>query len=140
MASIKVTYIDLSTRGGTSIGPACNIISVNNVHRTFVTIIWLTFLLWGIETLIEFYFVSKGDDDLCIITGELMWIMNWMMPAESEVYWTVHRCDYWRIKNQLDATYYFIVLLIGSTCSGITMPIIRSSRLWCWLPNWSFRS
>ena len=24
----------------------------------------------------------------------------------------------WRIKNQLDATYYFIVLLIGSTCFG----------------------
>jgi len=25
---------------------------------------------------------------------------------------------YRRIKNQLDATYYFIVLLIGSTCFG----------------------
>jgi len=24
----------------------------------------------------------------------------------------------WRIKNQLDATYYFIVLLIGSICFG----------------------
>ena len=32
------------------------------------------------------------------------------------VCWTVHHCDNWRIKNQLDATYYFIVLLIGSTC------------------------
>ena len=32
--------------------------------------------------------------------------------------WTVHHCDNWRIKNQLDATYYFIVLLIGSTCFG----------------------
>ena len=35
-----------------------------------------------------------------------------------DVYWTVHHCDNWRIKNQLDATYYFIVLLIGSTCFG----------------------
>jgi len=26
--------------------------------------------------------------------------------------------DNWRIKNQLDATYYFIVLLRGSTCFG----------------------
>ena len=26
--------------------------------------------------------------------------------------------EHWRIKNQLDATYYFIVLLIGSTCFG----------------------
>jgi len=35
-----------------------------------------------------------------------------------DVYWTVHHCDKRRIKNQLDATYYFIVLLIGSTCFG----------------------
>ena len=36
----------------------------------------------------------------------------------SNVYWTVHHCDNWRIKNQLDAIYYFIVLLIGSTRFG----------------------
>ena len=35
-----------------------------------------------------------------------------------DVCWTVHHCDNRRIKNQLDATYYFIVLLIGSTCFG----------------------
>ena len=34
------------------------------------------------------------------------------------VRWTVHHCDNWKIKNQLDATYYFIVLLVGSTCFG----------------------
>ena len=38
--------------------------------------------------------------------------------AVFDVYWTVHHCDNWRIKNQLDVTYYFIVLLIGSTCFG----------------------
>ena len=32
------------------------------------------------------------------------------------VYRTVHHCDNWRIKTQLDATCYFIVRLIGSTC------------------------
>jgi len=36
----------------------------------------------------------------------------------SDVYWTVHHCDNWRIKDQLDATWYFIVLLIGSTRFG----------------------
>ena len=36
----------------------------------------------------------------------------------SDVYWTMHHCDNWRIKNQIDATYYFIVLLIGWTCFG----------------------
>ena len=35
-----------------------------------------------------------------------------------DVYWTVHHCDNWRIKNKLVATYYFIVRLIGSTCFG----------------------
>jgi len=32
-------------------------------------------------------------------------------PDFSYVYWTVHHCDNWRIKNQLDATYYFIYFL-----------------------------
>jgi len=31
---------------------------------------------------------------------------------------TLNFISNWRIKNQLDATYYFIVLLIGSTCFG----------------------
>ena len=35
-----------------------------------------------------------------------------------DVCWTVHHCDNWRINNQLDATCYFIVLLIGSTRFG----------------------
>jgi len=38
--------------------------------------------------------------------------------GKFDVYWTVYDCDNWRIKNQLDATYYFIVLLIESTCFG----------------------
>jgi len=33
-----------------------------------------------------------------------------------EMCWIVHHCDKWRVKNQLDATYYFIILLKGSTC------------------------
>ena len=37
---------------------------------------------------------------------------------KSDVYWTVHHCDNWRIKNKLDATCCFIVLLIDSTCFG----------------------
>ena len=28
--------------------------------------------------------------------------------TRSDVYWTVHHCDSWRIKNQLDVTCYFI--------------------------------
>jgi len=36
----------------------------------------------------------------------------------SYVYWTMHHCDSWRIKDQLDVTYYFISLLMCSTCFG----------------------
>jgi len=38
--------------------------------------------------------------------------------CKFDVYWTVRRIDNWRIKIQLDATYYFIVLMLGSTCFG----------------------
>ena len=34
------------------------------------------------------------------------------------VYWIVHHCNNWRIRNQLDTTVYFIVLLICSICFG----------------------
>jgi len=40
-------------------------------------------------------------------------------PAQHKVADRFHSTDVsnnWRIKNQLEATYYFIVLLIGSTC------------------------
>jgi len=40
--------------------------------------------------------------------------MKW---NKTFVNWSYY-CINWRIKNQLDATYYFIVLLIGSTCFG----------------------
>ena len=34
----------------------------------------------------------------------------------SNIYWTVHHCNSWRIKDQLDITCYFISLLMCSTC------------------------
>ena len=37
---------------------------------------------------------------------------------ESNVYWTVHHCISWRMKNQLDVTCYFISLIMRSTCFG----------------------
>ena len=35
---------------------------------------------------------------------------------DSYVYWTLHPCDCWRIKDQLDVTCYVISLLMCSTC------------------------
>jgi len=37
---------------------------------------------------------------------------------QSNVYWTVHHCNSWRMKDQLDVTCYFISRLICSTCFG----------------------
>jgi len=44
--------------------------------------------------------------------------MGLFMVAANVVTRWKYREDNWTIKNQLDATYYFIVLLIGSTCFG----------------------
>ena len=38
--------------------------------------------------------------------------------TKSYVYRTVHYCDSWRIKDQLDVTCYFIWLLMRSACFG----------------------
>ena len=67
----------------------CGLLKMRNFHDKFVEKI-KTHILFSIKT-----FFSKFD--ICR---------------------TVHHFDNWRIKNQLDATYYFIVLLIGSTCFG----------------------
>ena len=40
------------------------------------------------------------------------------MSVPSNVYWTVHHCNSWRMKNQLDVTCYFISLIMRSTCFG----------------------
>jgi len=37
---------------------------------------------------------------------------------ETNVYWTVHHCNSWRMKDQLDVTCYFISLIMRSTCFG----------------------
>ena len=45
----------------------------------------------------------------------------WQLCATSAVtyvYWTVHHCDSWRIKEQLDVTCYFISRLMCSICFG----------------------
>jgi hypothetical protein len=45
------------------------------------------------------------------------------LHQKSDVYWTVHLYDNWRMKkNQLDVTFYFLVLLIDSTCRPDTTP------------------
>ena len=38
--------------------------------------------------------------------------------TDSNVYWTVHHCNSWAMKNQLDVTCYFISLIMRSTCFG----------------------
>ena len=48
----------------------------------------------------------------------------WKLPQkrrrylESNVYWTAHHCNSWRMKDQLDVTCYFISFHMCSTCFG----------------------
>jgi len=45
-------------------------------------------------------------------------ITAYKVQIQSYVYWTVHLCNSWRIKDQLDVTCYCISLLMRSTCFG----------------------
>jgi len=50
---------------------------------------------------------------------------------EPYVYWTVHHCDSWRIRDQLDVTIYYILFhfFYAQHVSDINTSIIRSLRL-----------
>ena len=50
-------------------------------------------------------------------------VSMFIMPSAEQVcapnvYWTVHHCNSWRMKNQLDVTCYFISVIMCSTCFG----------------------
>jgi hypothetical protein len=48
-----------------------------------------------------------------------VWVLRWKRNIiQSNVYWTVHHCNSWRMEDQLDVTCYFISLLICSACFG----------------------
>jgi len=64
-----------------------------------------TILLISIVLLPKYLIITKSGIHTIVLTG-------------SDVYWTVHHCDSWRIKDQLDVTCYFISLLMCSTCFG----------------------
>ena len=50
----------------------------------------------------------------------------------SNVYWTVHHCNNWRMKDQLDVTcFFFFHFLCAQHVSDINISIIRSLRLCC---------
>ena len=50
-----------------------------------------------------------------------LWVLkSWNINEKnaSNVYWTVHHCNSWQMKDQLDVTCYFISLIMRSTCFG----------------------
>ena len=53
----------------------------------------------------------------------------------SYVYWTVHHCDSWRIRDQLDGTSYYVLFhfFYAQHVSDINTSIIRSLRLFYWI-------
>ena len=51
----------------------------------------------------------------------------------SNVYWTVHYCDSWRIKTNLISLDILFHFLCAQCVSDINISIIRSLRLFCWI-------
>ena len=62
-------------------------------------------LFWWISCLVSLHWDSSFEGRISTI-------------RESNVYWTVHHCNSWRMKDQLDVTCYFISLLMCSACFG----------------------
>jgi hypothetical protein len=60
------------------------------------------------------------------------YVHPWFQLTDTYVYWTVHHCGSWIIKDQLDVTCYFYFLCTQHV-SDINIPIIRSLRLCCWI-------
>ena len=54
--------------------------------------------------------VSVTEASEVFVVKLLIWFPN--------VCWTVHHCNSWGMKNQLDVTCYFISLIMRSTCFG----------------------
>jgi len=51
----------------------------------------------------------------------------------SDVYWTVHHCNSWRIKKTTRCHLLFLFYFLETQhVSGIKMPIFRSMLLYCW--------
>jgi len=65
---------------------------------------------------------SQALSYLVICLERLLVLKHFYSTAEgsilSNVYWTVHHCNSWWMKDQLDVTCYFISLLMCSTCFG----------------------
>ena len=54
------------------------------------------------------------------------------LQVGPNVYWTVHHCNSWRMKDQLDVTCYILFhFLCAQHVSDMNISIIRSLRL-CW--------
>jgi len=49
----------------------------------------------------------------CLITINLK--LSLQMQS-IDVYWTAHHLDNWKNKIQINATYYFIIIMLGPTC------------------------
>ena len=79
----------------------------------FLSLIWPTdFLMYYITFNIYMTFQHSRN----LQKAHKKWIHY--VFGKTDTYWTVHHCVNWRIKNQPDATYYFIVLRTGWTCFG----------------------
>ena len=75
------------------------------VYWTYITNFWN----------VTFCFSFTGGLKLSTLCKTLLKMNIWSV---SNVYWTVHHCNSWRMKDQLDVTCYFISLIICSTCFG----------------------
>jgi len=104
---------------------------LSSCFRVWFVFHWLVVSDWLTgqnEFIIHMQFTSSFVSffKLCCVFVRRVWMqlsasyrfLSEALLQESYVYRTVHHCDCWRIKDQLDVTCYFISLLMCSTCFG----------------------
>ena len=87
--------------------------------------------------LILINYVSKYSVVLTGLYGLKIIISDLEFIDRFYVYWTMHHCDRWRIKDQLDVTCYFISLLMFWT---LIYPSSGACDYSVELPRWSYCS
>jgi len=101
--------------------------------------IYLNYVTYQLQLKCYIYNTCSKFNDV----GFLLFIKSQFTINESYVYWAVHHCDSWRIKDQLDVTCYFISLLM---CSTLIYPSISVWLGWSgirvegWSPQHGYHS
>jgi len=130
--SLKIRKTNIIFWGNTSADKSC--IRDEIKRKTSLVLQFWRYHFASDLKLREFNFSGMGRY-VFDVTSPKIWIISKTtvktsnLPQISCVYWTVHYCDSWRIKDQLDVTVILFRFLCAEHVSDINISIIKSLRI-----------